>query len=558
MKWYGWWNNPASSGSPAMAASRFYPRLPNEADALLAQHCFAAAVAFEHDSEEIFGGADLFYFGDLLGSAWPGFGALLLAHLMESGQSFDPALLNAGDDLAPLIHFARSLRCMEECGEAGRKSGEALLEDAAQYDPALVRCLRRAMLWDFADLSFLDAAALKNVTAGIPAIEIAAAMRHAERHTRAALSGCLADTPPEAPHSVLAAHYCQHRLLCRAIAAVERGAAQLPDLPGFQELAGPPPMSQPAVARASGSALEQRVDTIAARLFDHDGKVFDLTLIPALAKNLLELATLDGDAARWVLLALPLALRVQALLHMLEQPDSASAEEALADLFIFLPQREVETLLKALHRHSSPDYPSAEEIDAAQEQLFDRFSTCGESEIRAWLEAIDSQNLLVFLSVCPEKLKETILAQMSPRAQDMVEEDLDTLAPQNRKRVRAACCEALRATDGTVDTQRSNWQDTLCRTLNVKYPHLENQWLTFEALRNFDDREIQTWLRECYSEDLVVFMKACSPKLRERIFANMSRRAADMLRDDLAAKSAVDTETAWKSLRNVFVAARRA
>jgi hypothetical protein len=108
-----------------------------------------------------------------MGSAWPGFGALLLTHLIKHGDGFDPEWLLAGDDLTALIAFARSLRCLAECDEADRNSNDALLDQVMRRNPPLARFLRRAMLWDFADLSFLDSADLKRVVAGFPAVEVA-------------------------------------------------------------------------------------------------------------------------------------------------------------------------------------------------------------------------------------------------------------------------------------------------------------------------------------------------------------------------------------------------
>ena len=58
----------------------------------------------------------------------------------------------------------------------------------------------------------------------------------------------------------------------------------------------------------------------------------------------------------------------------------------------------------------------------------------------------------------------------------------------------------------------------------------------FENLLDVDDRGIQALLREVQSESLIVALRGCNEELREKIFKNMSQRAAEMLRDDLEAK----------------------
>lgn len=61
----------------------------------------------------------------------------------------------------------------------------------------------------------------------------------------------------------------------------------------------------------------------------------------------------------------------------------------------------------------------------------------------------------------------------------------------------------------------------------------------FDNILDIDDRGIQLLLREVQSESLVIAMKGASEELREKIFKNMSQRAADMMREDLEAKGPV-------------------
>src|SRR5207244_217673 len=66
-----------------------------------------------------------------------------------------------------------------------------------------------------------------------------------------------------------------------------------------------------------------------------------------------------------------------------------------------------------------------------------------------------------------------------------------------------------------------------------------DEMFVFENLLELDDRAIQLVLREVQSESLIIALKGCSNDLREKVFKNMSQRAADMLRDDLDAKGPV-------------------
>ncbi|OAI09736.1 flagellar motor switch protein FliG [Methylomonas lenta] len=64
---------------------------------------------------------------------------------------------------------------------------------------------------------------------------------------------------------------------------------------------------------------------------------------------------------------------------------------------------------------------------------------------------------------------------------------------------------------------------------------IQDKMFVFGDLINVDDRGIQTLLREVSTDQLLLALRGVDAALRDKIFANMSRRAADMLRDDLEA-----------------------
>jgi flagellar motor switch protein FliG len=62
---------------------------------------------------------------------------------------------------------------------------------------------------------------------------------------------------------------------------------------------------------------------------------------------------------------------------------------------------------------------------------------------------------------------------------------------------------------------------------------------TFDDLDKLDDKGFQALLKEVQSESLVVALKGASPELREKVFKNMSTRAAETLREDLESRGPV-------------------
>ena len=64
---------------------------------------------------------------------------------------------------------------------------------------------------------------------------------------------------------------------------------------------------------------------------------------------------------------------------------------------------------------------------------------------------------------------------------------------------------------------------------------IRNLRFTFEDILKIDDNGIQALMKEINTDDLVIALKAASDDLKEKLYNNMSERAATMLQDDLEA-----------------------
>lgn len=80
---------------------------------------------------------------------------------------------------------------------------------------------------------------------------------------------------------------------------------------------------------------------------------------------------------------------------------------------------------------------------------------------------------------------------------------------------------------------------------------IQDEMFVFENLADIDDRGIQTILRDIQQDILVVALKGADPSIKGKILKNMSRRAAEMLTEDLEAKGPVklaEVEAAQKEI----------
>ncbi len=86
---------------------------------------------------------------------------------------------------------------------------------------------------------------------------------------------------------------------------------------------------------------------------------------------------------------------------------------------------------------------------------------------------------------------------------------------------------------------------------------IQELMFVFDNLLDVDDRGIQALLREVESDTLITALKGADDALKEKFFKNMSRRAAEMMRDDLEAKGPVRLSDVEAAQKEILAVARR-
>jgi flagellar motor switch protein FliG len=84
-----------------------------------------------------------------------------------------------------------------------------------------------------------------------------------------------------------------------------------------------------------------------------------------------------------------------------------------------------------------------------------------------------------------------------------------------------------------------------------------DEMFVFDNIIDIDDRGIQVLLREVQSESLIVALKGANQELREKIFKNMSQRAAEMMREDLESKGPVRLSEVEAQQKEILQIVRR-
>jgi flagellar motor switch protein FliG len=102
-------------------------------------------------------------------------------------------------------------------------------------------------------------------------------------------------------------------------------------------------------------------------------------------------------------------------------------------------------------------------------------------------------------------------------------------------------------------------EKTILEALEVQDPELAEEikklMFVFEDLVTLDDRSVQRILREVENQDLVLALKGASQEVTSKIFNNMSKRASDMLQEDIQYLGPVrlrDVEEAQQRIVNII------
>lgn len=86
---------------------------------------------------------------------------------------------------------------------------------------------------------------------------------------------------------------------------------------------------------------------------------------------------------------------------------------------------------------------------------------------------------------------------------------------------------------------------------------IQDRMFVFADLITVDERGIQALLREISTEQLLQALRGVDEGLKEKVFSNMSKRAAEMLRDDLEAAPPIKLSEVEQAQKEILIIAKK-
>ncbi len=182
------------------------------------------------------------------------------------------------------------------------------------------------------------------------------------------------------------------------------------------------------------------------------------------------------------------------------------------------------------------------------------------------LAYLDSDQSAEVMSYFPEKVRLDVIMRVAsldtvqPSAlqelNDILEKQFSGSAGSQTKQMGGfkTAAEIMNNLDSTAESELMEAIKELDEDMGVQISDL---MFVFDNLKDVDDRGIQVLLREVSSEVLILALKGAEDDLQEKIFANMSKRAAELLRDDLEAKGPVRVSEVEGAQKEILTIARR-
>ena len=182
--------------------------------------------------------------------------------------------------------------------------------------------------------------------------------------------------------------------------------------------------------------------------------------------------------------------------------------------------------------------------------------------ILSYLDSDQAADIIVHL---PERVRIDVIQRIAtldgiqPSAMQELNEIMEKqFSGQNTSNVKSSGVGGLKAAANILNLTEASKQAEIIAGIKEGDEKLaqnvEDLMFVFEDLVEIDDRGIQALLREISSDSLIIALKGADEAMKDKIFKNMSKRAAEMLRDDLEVRPPVrvsEVETAQKEILGV-------
>jgi len=182
------------------------------------------------------------------------------------------------------------------------------------------------------------------------------------------------------------------------------------------------------------------------------------------------------------------------------------------------------------------------------------------------MSLLDSDQAAEVLGFLPERSRADVIMRVAtlqgvqPQALLELDEIMEKQLLGNAN-VKSSTLGGIDTAASILNLMESALEATIMEQVGESDPDLaqriQDKMFVFDDLVDIDDRGIQTLLREVSTDSLLLALRGADDNLKQKIFNNMSRRAAEMLRDDLEAAPPARLSDVEAAQKDILAIARR-
>jgi flagellar motor switch protein FliG len=179
---------------------------------------------------------------------------------------------------------------------------------------------------------------------------------------------------------------------------------------------------------------------------------------------------------------------------------------------------------------------------------------------------LDREQAAAILKALPDATRDDVVARIATldEVQPAALRELDEVlarAQAGQERASAGAAGGPKAAAELLNFLGSGAEAAVVESIRARDPDLAQQiedlLFVFDDLLALDDKGMQLVLREAQGDALVVALKGAGAELRDKVFRNMSSRAAETLRDDLESKGPVRLSEVEAQQKEILKIVRR-
>ena len=182
------------------------------------------------------------------------------------------------------------------------------------------------------------------------------------------------------------------------------------------------------------------------------------------------------------------------------------------------------------------------------------------------LAYLDPENAAEVLVILPDKVQTDVLLRIAtldgiqPQALRELDEIMERQFSGNNN-IKSSSVGGVKVAAGILNLMDSATEQKLTESIKGTDEELgqriQDLMFVFDNLADIDDRGIQALMREVSTDSLSLALRGADQKVKEKILKNMSKRAADMLVEDMEAKGPVKLADVEAAQKDILATARR-